>query len=195
MGAYDEARHPWLAAAKALLREAVADQIPTLGVCLGHQLASVALGGAVARHPTGRQVGLLPVHWTPAAADDPLFGGVPDEARAVQWNNDIVVEPPAAAELVAGTECGGPQVLRLGPRAWGVQFHPEVRLLEITRWAQSYEREASAWDVDVQEVLATLAAAEGELRCTWRPVADRFAALVGSADVTAPRQVPEGSAR
>ena len=195
MGAYDDAEHPWLTPTKALLRQAVAGRVPTLGVCLGHQLASVSLGGAVARHPHGRQVGLLPVRWTSAAADDPLFGAIPRDARAVQWNNDVVVEPPLAARLVAGTGRGGPQVLRLGPRAWGVQFHPEVDLSIVSRWTQSYEREPSGWDVGVRQMLAALAAAEGELRRTWRPMADRFAALVGADELTARRRVPESSRR
>ena len=185
MGAYDEGKHPWLAATKLLLKRAVDSHVPTLGVCLGHQLASVALGGAVAKHPLGRQVGLLPVRWTPAAAEDPLFGAMAKDARAVQWNNDVVVEPPPGAQLVAGTGRGGPQVLRLGPRAWGVQFHPEVNLGVVSRWARSYEREASSWDVDVRQVLATLAAAEGELRRTWQPMADQFAAIIGSVALTA----------
>ena len=178
MGAYDDETHPWLTPTKSLLREAVASEVPTLGVCLGHQLASVALGGSVDRHPAGRQVGLLPVRWTAAADDDPVFGAVAEDARAVQWNNDVVVEPPPAASLVAGTTSGGPQVLRFGPRAWGVQFHPEAGLEVVSGWARSYEREASSWEVDVRQVLATLGAAEQKLRHTWRPMADGFAGLV-----------------
>ena len=180
MGAYDDDTHPWLTPTKSLLREAVAAEVPTLGVCLGHQLASVALGGSVARHPAGRQVGLLPIGWTAAVDDDPVFSAIAEDARAVQWNNDVVVEPPPAASLVAGTTSGGPQVLRFGPRAWGVQFHPEAGLEVVGGWAQSYEREASSWDVDVRQVLATLGAAEQKLRHTWRPMADRFAGLVRS---------------
>ena len=180
MGAYDDTDHPWLTPTKELLREAVDEQVPTLGVCLGHQLASVALGGSVARHPDGRQVGLLPIHWTTATADDPVFGAIDGDARSVQWNNDVVVEPPTGAELIAGTPSGGPQVLRFGPRAWGVQFHPEAGPDVVSAWAQSYEREATAWGVDVPQVLARLGDSEQELRRTWRPMAQAFAALVRS---------------
>ena len=47
MGACDDAVAPWLAPTRALIADAVARQVPTLGVCLGHQLAAVALGGTV----------------------------------------------------------------------------------------------------------------------------------------------------
>ena len=38
MGANDDATSPWLPAVKELIREAAADGVPTLGICLGHQL-------------------------------------------------------------------------------------------------------------------------------------------------------------
>ena len=45
----------------------------TLGICLGHQLVAVALGGAVHPNPRGQQIGVLDVGWTEAAPDD-AFG-------------------------------------------------------------------------------------------------------------------------
>jgi GMP synthase (glutamine-hydrolysing) len=59
MNANEDGRYPWLAPTRELIREAVADGIPTLGVCLGHQLVSVALGGEVIVNPKGR---LVPCH-------------------------------------------------------------------------------------------------------------------------------------
>ncbi len=61
MGANDDDLAPWLAPTRALLAGAVALGVPTLGVCLGHQLAAVALGGTVGRNPSGRTSGLVPV--------------------------------------------------------------------------------------------------------------------------------------
>ncbi|MGH3509083.1 MAG: type 1 glutamine amidotransferase, partial [Nocardioidaceae bacterium] len=54
MGANDDAKHGWLTATKQLLRQAVADDVPTLGVCLGHQLLAAALGGTVGPNPNGQ---------------------------------------------------------------------------------------------------------------------------------------------
>jgi len=174
MGAYDDDEHPWLTPTKTLLREALRDDVATFGVCLGHQLASVALGGEVARHPAGRQIGVIPLVWTRAAATDPVFAELP-EARGVHWNDDVVVELPPGAVLLAGTPIGGPQALRLGRRAWSVQFHPEAGYDIAVRWLESDERDGSPRDPDVEAAMLVLKNADAELYQTWQPVAARFA--------------------
>ncbi len=94
MGACDDAVAPWLAPTRALIADAVARRVPTLGVCLGHQLAAVALGGTVGRNPSGRTIGPVPVRLTGAAASDPLLSGV-DGLPAIHYNDDVVLEPAA----------------------------------------------------------------------------------------------------
>ncbi|WP_323793260.1 type 1 glutamine amidotransferase, partial [Nocardioides sp.] len=129
MDAVDEAGHPWLTTTVSLLRRAVAEEVPTWGVCLGHQLLARACGGVVDRNPRGRQVGVLPMGWTPAAAEDLLVGDLAaaaTAARCLQWNQDIVVEVPSSAVVLARTAADEPQVVRFAPRAWGVQAHPEA---------------------------------------------------------------------
>ena len=75
MGAYDDAEHPWLAAEKELVREAVEDGRPFLGVCLGVQLLAAALGAEVRPMPNGAEVGLLPVELTDEGRGAPAVRG------------------------------------------------------------------------------------------------------------------------
>ena len=95
MGANDDEVLDWIGPVKELIRDAVAEGVPTLGICLGHQLMGAALGGRVTPNPRGQQVGLLEVGWTDEAHDDRLFAGLATPRRGVQWNYDLVVEPPA----------------------------------------------------------------------------------------------------
>lgn len=118
MSACDDAVAPWLAPTRDLIADAVAREVPTLGVCLGHQLASVALGGSVGRNPSGRTTGVVPVALTDAGASDPLLAGV-DGALAVHYNDDVVLEVPTGATVLATLPDGRPQALRFGPSAWG----------------------------------------------------------------------------
>ena len=140
MGANDDAVLEWIGPVKELIRDAVAEGVPTLGICLGHQLMGAALGGRVTPNPRGQQVGLLEVGWTDEARHDRLFGGLATPRRGVQWNYDLVVEPPADAVILARTDDGEIQVARYAAHAWGVQLHPEVDETVVATWVTDSER-------------------------------------------------------
>jgi GMP synthase (glutamine-hydrolysing) len=179
MGAYDDAAHPWLNEVKDLCRTAVATGTPVLGICLGHQLLAVALGGEVARGPHGQQIGVLEVGWTPEAYVDPLLAPVAalDDVPAVQWNNDVVSRLPEGAVVLARTGRAELQAVRFGAAAWGVQWHPEAGVDIIRPWAAHDRDDAVERGVDVDAYVEDVAAAGERLRRTWRVLADGFAAV------------------
>ena len=178
MGGHDDAAYPWLGATKDLVRAAVADGTPVLGICLGHQLVNVALGGTVGPNPRGQQIGVLDVGWTPEAYDDPLFGPLAaTSARAVQWNNDIVTEPAPGIVVLAETRHGEVQAARCAPRVWGVQWHPEAGAEVIRVWAEHDRDDAVARGLDIDGYLAQVEGAREEMRASWRGLASGFAAL------------------
>ncbi len=177
MDAYSEDAFPWLAVVKRLVRDAAEEHVPVLGICLGHQLAAVALGGAVRRNPRGQQIGVLEVGWAPAAASDPLFAAVSSARVAVQWNNDVVTIPPTATQVLARAGTGELQAARFAPTVWGVQCHPEAGAEIVGEWAAQDRDSARERGVDVDEYVARVAAATDELRYSWKPLATAFAAL------------------
>jgi len=66
---WEEDRFPWLVAEKAAIRDAVvAREIPYLGICLGHQLLAVALGGEVAAMAGKAEIGIGQVELSPKAS-------------------------------------------------------------------------------------------------------------------------------
>lgn len=178
MGANDDAEYPWLTETKSLIAAAVEDEVPFLGICLGHQLAAVALGGEVRRNTHGHARGLTPFHPNAAGRDDPLLRGVEDGAPALQWNRDVVSRLPAAAVELATSPDGTVQAARFGRSAWGVQFHPETSPDIFHSWTLGQGVVAQPDEIDVPAAYAAVRDGEAELRRSWRPLALRFAELV-----------------
>jgi GMP synthase (glutamine-hydrolysing) len=181
MGAHDDAHLSWIGPTKELLRTAADSGLPTLGICLGHQLVAAALGGRSEPNPLGQQVGVLPVSWAEAATQDELFAPLATPRRGVQWNTDIVTALPPGAVVLAETDRGEVQVARFGPSIWGVQLHPEVDAAIVASWVSDTERESLAGrGLDADVLLREIEAARAELDEAWRPLAHGFADVVGA---------------
>jgi GMP synthase-like glutamine amidotransferase len=133
-----------------------------LGICLGHQLAAVALGGEVVVNATGKRRGVLePAGLTPAG-DDVLGACGP---RAVFWHRDVVTRLPEGTRVLARAHTGELVAARYAPTVWGVQCHPEARPEIVTEWAAKDRVLATsdAEKADVDRALAAVIAAEAEL--------------------------------
>ncbi|BBI75773.2 glutamine amidotransferase [Halomonas aquamarina] len=115
----------WSEALKPWLQQALADNLPLLGVCYGHQLMAAAFGGISDYHPAGRESGTRTVRLTQAGQQDPLFSQLPVHFPAHLTHAQSVMQLPHGATILAHNCHDAHQALRYGPRQWSVQFHPE----------------------------------------------------------------------
>lgn len=127
----EEKQHPWLLEEYEVLRTLVSRGTPVFAVCLGAQTLAHAVGGRVGPSPEPEH-GFVPVELADAAADDPIFSRLPARFDAFQAHGYAFDLPPGAIELARSRVCV--QAMRVGDRAWGVQFHPEARLEQVERW-------------------------------------------------------------
>jgi GMP synthase-like glutamine amidotransferase len=175
--AYDDSSAPWLPATKDLLRAAVADDVPVLGICLGAQLLAEATGGRVALGSEGVEAGARLVAKRDAAWEDPLFRDVPLTPTVLQWHEDAIVALPPDAVLLASSPRYVNQAFRVGRAAYGLQFHLEPREATLRHWATDYAGSVRAIGAD-PEALADRAVAElDEVEACWRPLVVRFAEI------------------
>ena len=127
-------KYPYLAEEKKLIRKAVEQDIPFLGICLGGQLLAHALGAAVTPHST-TEFGFLEVQITNEGKADPLFQGLPGYQLVFQWHMDTL-DLPAGAVLLASNENTINQAFRVGKRAYGLQYHIELAPGMLDTWLQ-----------------------------------------------------------
>lgn len=131
---YADTHLSYIAQEQALLRQAVARDIPTLGICLGGQLLASALGAEVARHHS-TELGFYRIPLTEAGRQDPLFAGLPGHQLAFHWHSDIF-ELPTSSIRLASNETAPNQAFRYGARAYGLQFHIELNQEIASIWLQ-----------------------------------------------------------
>lgn len=118
-------REPWSERTAEWVRAAFKARVPLLGICYGHQLMAHAMGGVVDFHPKGREIGQHTIEFVADAGNDALLGVLPARFTANLTHEQSVLAPPTGADVLARSRHDAHQILRYGPTAWSVQFHPE----------------------------------------------------------------------
>lgn len=133
---------PWIPRVLDLIRAAVAADIPVLGHCLGGQLMSKALGGAVGRNPV-KEIGWGRV----SVADTPLargwFGDITG-FESFHWHGETFSLPAGAERILSSAYCEN-QAFALGPHL-GMQCHVEMTPEMIETWSKAGAGEIAAAD-------------------------------------------------
>ena len=124
------------------LRETFSRGIPIFGSCWGLQLAAVVAGGEVGPNPRGREVAFArKITLTDAGRAHSMH-----EHRAMCFDapaihGDEVIRLPDSAIVTAWNEMSAIQAAEIKYERgtfWGVQYHPEYDLVDITKTVERY---------------------------------------------------------
>jgi len=131
MDTWQEETFPWLKPEKEAINKFVAiNKKPYLGLCLGAQLLSEAIGGKVRKMKTP-EIGVLKVS---IKDNQSLFKGLNKELKVLQWHSYEVHGLPSNTDLLASSTDCKVQAFSSG-NAFGLQFHVEQTNETVPQWA------------------------------------------------------------
>jgi GMP synthase (glutamine-hydrolysing) len=132
IGAYDEQDYPFLVDEMGLLERRLADDLPTLGICLGAQLIARTLGAKV--YPGAeKEIGWSPLELSSAGIHSPLAYLAAEHTSVLHWHGDTF-DLPVNSTLLASSSKYQNQAFSWGKCGLALQFHPEVTALGLERW-------------------------------------------------------------
>lgn len=165
---------PWVAQSCALIRAAVAADLPVLGHCLGGQLIAKALGGAVTKNPV-KEIGWGPVRVLDNDTARNWFGDMAG-FETFHWHGETFSIPPGAVRLLESAHCAN-QAYALG-KTFGMQCHVEMTEEMVRQWCRDGAGEIAAsnspavqspeaMQEDIERKVTTLNAVADRIYTRW----------------------------
>lgn len=152
----------WIARETAILREALATDVPVLGLCFGGQSLAYAAGAGI-RRADRTEIGFVTIE-----SDEP---GLVPAGPWLAWHHDTFDLPPGASEVARSEVCL--HAFALGPHL-GLQFHPEADAPIVTEWAEKNPDDLEGVGIDPAELVAEVAERDDESRARAFRLFDAF---------------------
>jgi GMP synthase-like glutamine amidotransferase len=124
MSIYDEEKYPWLRIEKQFIKKAVESGKTVLGICLGSQLISDALGAKVYQNKE-KEIGWFNIELTSAAMDGKLLFDMGNIMKVFHWHGDTFDLPSDAIHLARSEGCRN-QAFVYYDKVVALQFHLET---------------------------------------------------------------------
>ena len=128
--------YPFLFEEKNAIKKALANDLPYLGFCLGHQLLADVMGAKVgANHQSS--IGFTKGFLTHEGKKHPLFEGLPQSMPLFKWHGQSVQEPlPTYMNILAtSAECQIEAIsLEERPHIVGLQFDNHAAPENVKEW-------------------------------------------------------------
>ena len=124
MSVYQAIDYPWMLDEIRFIRAVIDAGNKVLGICLGSQLISAAMGAKVFPN-LEPEIGWFEINWNKAAYEHPLTYGVSSHSKVFHYHGDTFDLPENAVLLASSKACLN-QAYALGDNVLALQFHMEI---------------------------------------------------------------------
>jgi len=125
----------WVGDEKKLIRNAIAQNIPVMGICLGAQLMSAALDGKIT-HDQKMEIGWHAIEAVDQQHQLDWLNDLPDEFIPFHWHADTFSIPEGATALF-NSHCRNNQAFVLDNNI-AMQFHLEMTIEMVEEWVRRF---------------------------------------------------------
>jgi GMP synthase (glutamine-hydrolysing) len=141
MSVNDEEQYPWLEDEKKFIRQAIYAGKTVIGICLGSQLVSVALGAKVYQSEE-KEIGWFDIEFDHNANSDNLFSGMGQRLKVFHWHGDTFNLPENAIHI-ASSDGTRNQAYIYNGKVLAMQFHLEPTLNSLQQMIDHGRNELS----------------------------------------------------
>ena len=125
----------WIDDEKKLIKKAIDKNIPVLGICLGAQLMSAALGGEISHDPD-MEIGWHNVEVDIKNKNNEWLQGLPEKFTPFHWHADTFSIPEDATVLLH-SKCRKNQAFAI-KNSIAIQFHLEMTVEMVKEWVSLF---------------------------------------------------------
>lgn len=176
MGVYECERYPFIRGELRLIENALREDKPVLGVCLGSQLLASTLGASV-RKGKQKEIGWHNITLRDSSRQERLTSGLDRSFIAYHWHGDIF-DLPADTVSLASSELTACQAFRHGAKAYGFLFHMEITPEILRSMTEAFAEELKAEGLSGGGIVREAEAHLPSLQEIGRRVFERWAELV-----------------
>tara|TARA_Y100001968_G_scaffold333511_1_gene396815 strand:- start:4380 stop:5111 length:732 start_codon:yes stop_codon:yes gene_type:complete len=132
-------KYPWLKKEIELIQYCMANKIGMIGVCLGSQLLAYAAGGEIeslqneSKTELMSEIGWSPIFKEKRAQEEEIISYLSSPLNVLHWHSDRIILPKNGKLLAFSKRCRE-QFFKIGPNAYGLQFHLEITEAMFNQW-------------------------------------------------------------
>ncbi len=144
LSVHDYEARPWMSELRELMEIALERNLPTLGICFGHQLLGLHLGATVVDDGSGHERGTIDIHLTAEGEADPMLRTYGKSLAVNTGHMEHVEDLPNHLRLLGATEDVEGQIFKVsGKKFYSTQFHPELLASEAKQRYRAFAAEYS----------------------------------------------------